>query len=63
MCLWLGFTFEQKDCPLSFVRDVIYLYGLKNKLRDAFDLFGITDFNLFQFTLARHWKAQKSVLP
>ena len=39
MCLWLGFTFEQKDCPLSFVRDVIYLCGLKNKLRDAFDLF------------------------
>ena len=24
---------------LSFVRDVIYLFGLKNKLRDAFDLF------------------------
>lgn len=47
MCLWLGFTFEQKDCSLSFVRDVIYLYGLKNKLRDAFDLFVLIFNNRF----------------
>ena len=39
MCLWFGFTFEEKDCLLSFVRDIIHLYGLKNKLLDAFDLF------------------------
>lgn len=66
--LCLGFTVEEKNCLLSFVKDGIYLYGLKTKLRAAFDLFNILFLNnrfelFFQFTLASQWKVQKSVSP